>query len=93
MDKEIRYFVNGYEMLLYLSGDREERKSVDCFELQDFESEEKAVAAARCHSRIYQHLGRERYSDFSQTVTVANMGRSRRSRGTGSCRNAISFPA
>lgn len=47
MDKEIRYFVNGYEMLLYLSGDREERKSVDCFELQDFESEEKAVAAAR----------------------------------------------
>lgn len=47
MDKEIRYFVNGYEMLLYLSGDREERKSVDCFELQDFESEEEAVAAAR----------------------------------------------
>lgn len=47
MDKEIRYFVNGYEMLLYLSGDREERKSVDYFELQDFESEEKAVAAAR----------------------------------------------
>ena len=47
MDKEIRYFVNGYEMLLYLSGDREERKSVDCFELQDFESKEKAVAAAR----------------------------------------------
>lgn len=47
MDKEIRYFVNGYEMLLYLSGDREERKSVDCFDLQDFESEEKAVAAAR----------------------------------------------
>ena len=32
---------------LYLSGDREERKSVDCFELQDFESEEEAVAAAR----------------------------------------------
>ena len=30
---------------------------------------------------------------FSQTVTAANMGRSRRSRGTGSCRNAISFPA
>ena len=27
MDKEIRYFVNGYEMLLYLSGDREERKN------------------------------------------------------------------
>lgn len=25
MDKEIRYFVNGYEMLLYLEGDREER--------------------------------------------------------------------
>lgn len=25
MDKEIRYFVNGYEMLLYMSGDREER--------------------------------------------------------------------
>lgn len=47
MDKEIRYFVNGYEMLLYLSGDREERKSVDCFELQDFKSEEEAVAAAR----------------------------------------------
>lgn len=47
MDKEIRYFVNGYEMLLYLSGDREERKSVDYFELQDFESEEEAVAAAR----------------------------------------------
>lgn len=47
MDKEIRYFVNGYEMLLYLSGDREERESVDCFELQDFESEEEAVAAAR----------------------------------------------
>lgn len=25
MDKEIRYFVNGYEMLLYLSGDKEDR--------------------------------------------------------------------
>ena len=47
MDKEIRYFVNGYEMLLCLSGGGEEHKSVDCFELQDFESEEEAVAAAR----------------------------------------------
>lgn len=45
------------------------------------------------HERRYTVDGRKRYSDFSQTVTVANMGRSRRSRGTGSCRNAISFPA
>ena len=64
----MRYFVTGHEMLLYLSGDREEHKEECCFELPDFESKEEAVAAA-------------------------NMGRSRRSRGTGSCRNAISFPA
>lgn len=43
----MRYFVTGHEMLLYLSGDREERKEECCFELPDFESKEEAVAAAR----------------------------------------------
>lgn len=37
---------------------------------------------------VLQH-GEDDVSSF----TLANMGRSRRSRGTGSCRNAISFPA
>lgn len=43
----MRYFVTGHEMLLYLSGDREEHKEECCFELPDFESKEEAVAAAR----------------------------------------------
>ena len=43
----MRYFVTGHEMLLYLSGDREEHKEECCFELLDFESKEEAVAAAR----------------------------------------------
>ena len=47
MDKEIRYFVNGYEMLLYLEGDREERKQVDYFEFPDYGSTEEAINAAR----------------------------------------------
>lgn len=34
----MRYFVTGHEMLLYLSGDREEHKEECCFELPDFES-------------------------------------------------------
>lgn len=29
----MRYFVTGHEMLLYLSGDREEHKEECCFEL------------------------------------------------------------
>ena len=44
---DMRYFVTGHEMLLYLSGDREEHKEECCFELPDFESKEEAVAAAR----------------------------------------------
>lgn len=47
MDKEIRYFVNGYEMLLYLEGDREEREQVDYFEFPDYGSTEEAINAAR----------------------------------------------
>lgn len=43
----MRYFVTGHEMLLYLSGDREEHKEECCFELPDFESKEEAVAVAR----------------------------------------------
>lgn len=39
----MRYFVTGHEMLLYLSGDREEHKEECCFELPDFESKEEAV--------------------------------------------------
>ena len=42
---DMRYFVTGHEMLLYLSGDREEHKEECCFELPDFESKEEAVAA------------------------------------------------
>lgn len=42
----MRYFVTEHEMLLYLSGDREEHKEECCFELPDFESKEEAVAAA-----------------------------------------------
>ena len=38
----MRYFVTGHEMLLYLSGDREEHKEECCFELPDFESKEEA---------------------------------------------------
>ena len=68
MDKEIRYFVNGYEMLLYLSGDKEERKSVDCFELQDFESEEEAVAAAHIG---YEWTGRAHGSLADALATLA----------------------
>lgn len=47
MEKEIRYFVTGYEMLLYLEGDREERKQVDYFEFPDYGSAEEAINAAR----------------------------------------------
>ena len=47
----MRYFVTGHEMLLYLSGDREEHKEECCFELPDFESKEEAVAAARTDHR------------------------------------------
>lgn len=42
----MRYFVTGHEMLLYLSGDREEHKEECCFELPDFESKEEALAAS-----------------------------------------------
>ena len=47
MEKEIRYFVTGYEMLLYLEGDREECKQVDYFEFPDYGSAEEAINAAR----------------------------------------------
>lgn len=51
MDKEIHYFVTGYEMLLYLEGDREEREIVDYFEFPDYGSAygsaEEAINAAR----------------------------------------------
>lgn len=75
MDKEIRYFVNGYEMLLYLSGDREERKSVDCFELQDFESEEEAVAAARDFISEHKNaVNDQKHGIGSVTYWVAAVG-------------------
>lgn len=47
MDKQFRYFVTGYEMLLHMEGDREEHEKEDELVLPDFESEEEALAVAR----------------------------------------------
>lgn len=76
MGKEIRYFVNGYEMLLYLSGDREEHKQVNCFEIPDYESAEEAIAAARDFIREHENaVNDQKHGIGSVTYWVAEVER------------------
>lgn len=104
MDRKIRYFVNGWSFRLSFAtrpgydGDHEDISDGDSYELGEYENSEEALAAAEAFISTHGNEVNDEEDGIgsvpcSQTVTVANMGRSRRSRGTGSCRNAISFPA
>lgn len=76
MEKEIRYFVTGYEMLLYLEGDREECKQVDYFEFPDYGSAEEAINAARDFIGEHKNaVNDQKYGIGSVTYWVAEVER------------------